>query len=245
MMIEDIIRPGDKIDIRLIQQVEQEEASDKPTRLYKSQVYDMNENGLLQIAMPTENGRIVLLPLGIRFEFVFYSKGGLYRGEGQVKERFKKDNLFVLVVELKSRLVKFQRREYFRHQCMIDMSYFNLTQEEAELESAEIAFEKIRDENFYKKEKKGVIVDISGGGVRFTSKEENENGGFILIAVRLSGERVDKQYYIIGSIIRCTRIEGTESKYENRVHFIMKDSKVREEIIKFIFDEERKNRSRG
>ena len=33
-----------------------------------------------------------------------------------------------------------------------------------------------------------------------------------------------------------------DRKYENRVEFILKDSKVRDEIIKFIFAEERRTR---
>lgn len=246
-MIEDIIKPGDRIDIKLIQQLEQSKNSTKEqnrTRIYRSKVYDVKESGELQIAMPTENGKLILLPLGIRFEFVFYSNGGLYRGEGQVKERYKQDNLYILDVELQSRLMKFQRREFFRHQCTIDMSYFQLTPEEAELESAEIAFEKMRDEDFYEKERKGIIVDISGGGVRFTSTEELENNSYILIAVRLSSGKVDKQYYLIGKIIACTKIENVSSRFENRVQFLLKDDKTREEIIKFIFEEERKNRNR-
>lgn len=246
-MIEDIIKPGDRIDIKIIQQLEQSQNSStepKKTHIYKSKVYDVNENGKLQIAMPTENGKLVLLPLGIRFEFVFYSNGGLYRGEGQVKERYKQDNLYILDVELQSRLMKFQRREFFRHQCTIDMSYFELTPEEAELESAEIAFEKIRDEDFYEKERKGIIVDISGGGVRFTSTEELQNDSYILITVRLSSDKVDKQYYLIGKIITCTKIENVVSRYENRVQFMLKDDKTREEIIRFIFEEERKSRNR-
>lgn len=246
-MIEDIIKPGDRIDIKLIQQLEQSKNSTEEqnrTRIYRSKVYDVKESGELQIAMPTENGKLILLPLGIRFEFVFYSNGGLYRGEGQVKERYKQDNLYILDVELQSRLMKFQRREFFRHQCTIDMSYFQLTPEEAELESAEIAFEKMRDEDFYEKERKGIIVDISGGGVRFTSAEELENNSYILIAVRLSSGKVDKQYYLIGKIIACTKIENVSSRFENRVQFLLKDDKTREEIIKFIFEEERKNRNR-
>ena len=124
------------------------------------------------------------------------------------------------------------------------MSYFELTPEEAELESAEIAFEKIRDEDFYEKERKGIIVDISGGGVRFTSTEELQNDSYILITVRLSSGKVDKQYYLIGKIITCTKIENVVSMYENRVQFMLKDDKTREEIIRFIFEEERKSRNR-
>lgn len=40
-------------------------------KIYKSQVLDLKENGNLEISMPVERGKLVLLPLGIRMEFIF------------------------------------------------------------------------------------------------------------------------------------------------------------------------------
>lgn len=40
-------------------------------------------------------------------------------------------------------------------------------------------------------------------------------------------------------------IENREGEYENRVKFEYIDTMTREEIIRYIFDEERKNRKNG
>ena len=109
MAFTDLIKPGDKIDIRLLQQVENEERTGDTVKVYKSQVLDINKRGNLEISMPTEGTKLILLPLDVRLEFVFYSGGFLYKSIGQIVERFKRDNIYTLEVELKTRLEKFQR----------------------------------------------------------------------------------------------------------------------------------------
>ena len=73
-----IIRPGDKIDIQLVQQIENADRTGTGADTYKSQVLDVLDNGNLEISMPTESGKLILLPLGVRYEFAFYSGGGIY-----------------------------------------------------------------------------------------------------------------------------------------------------------------------
>lgn len=245
MTVTQLIHLGDKIDIRLIQQAKQLEKNDEPVKLYKSQVLDIKENGNLEISMPSEGGRLILLPLGIRFEFVFYSMGGLYRGMGQIKERYKKDNVYMLQVELKSQIEKFQRREFYRYECVLDFRYYTISAEDAKLETTEEIFSKIRDDDFYGKELHGKIVDISGGGIRFRTEQETAPGDNMLMEIQLNNEIVDKQYYIVGNVISCIRVENIKDKwFEVRAKFLIKDDKVREQIIRYIFEEERKTRQK-
>ena len=122
-MIANIIQPGNKVDLCMMQQIEQERRTGVRAHIYKSQVVNIFADDELELSMPTEAGKMVMLPIGIRFEFVFYSQGGLYRGLGLVKERYKTNNMYMLRASLKSQLHKFQRREYFRMPCVIDMEY--------------------------------------------------------------------------------------------------------------------------
>ena len=65
MAFTDLIKPGDKIDIRLLQQVENEERTGDTVKVYKSQVLDINKRGNLEISMPTEGTKLILLPLDV------------------------------------------------------------------------------------------------------------------------------------------------------------------------------------
>ena len=117
MAISNVIRPGDKIDIRLLQQVEGAGKAGAEVTTYKSQVLDVLDNGNLEISMPTDAGKLILLSLGMRYEFSFYSGGGIYRSIGRITERYKKDNMYMLVIELKTPLERYQRRQFYRYNC--------------------------------------------------------------------------------------------------------------------------------
>lgn len=245
MKVSELIRPGTKIDIRIVQQIEVEQSTGEPAKRFISQVLDFTANGNIEIAMPTEGSRLILLPLGIRYEFTFYEGGLLYRATGEVRERYKKDNMYMLEVELKTPLEKFQRREFYRYECHQEISYYIITKEQAELDSVDAIFMELRDEHFHEKERQAIMVDLSGGGVRFHSDEKLEDGSYVLVAMHLTNEKVNKQYYVIGHVLRSYRMDNMKGmKYESRIKFLINDSRMQEEIIRYIFEEERRTRQK-
>lgn len=247
MTVSEIIRPGDKVDISYVQKLEHLEVGEDLPKVYKSQVLDLKENGNIEISMPTEAGRLVLLPLCIRLELVFFSKSGLYRAVGQIIERYKSDNVYMLEVELKSQLEKYQRREFFRYPCVLDVNYYELSEEEYKYGSGDAIFIQIReDKERCKDEQSAKIIDLSGGGVRFYTDHELKKEQYVLFELFLKNESFNKRYYIVAKIISCIHSDKIpEMKYEVRAKFLINDNNVREEIIRFIFEEERKTRQRG
>ncbi len=239
-----VIEVGNKIDIRIVNQIENADSTGEPPHIYKSQLLDFFENGDIEIAMPSENGQMRLLPLGLRYEFVFYTKIGLYRGYGEIKERYKTDNRFMLRVAFHTQLNKYQRREYYRLSCAMEAAYYIITKDMAMLEQTDEIENKLREnEELIKKRMTAYVRDLSGGGMRFVTDMELPEDSYILIYIRLGEKMQDTVYPIIGHVIRGERVENvTPAKYEQRVEFILKDSRVRESIIRFIFKEERKAR---
>lgn len=208
--------------------------------MYKSQVTDIHENGEVEIAMPIENGRVHLLPLGVRYAFVFYTCAGVYHCIGRIKERCKRDNIYVLLVEFHSPLGRYQRRQYYRYPCLIN-AWFYIVGEKAVEGNPEEALHHLRDDRFYEKQQRCKILDISGGGVRMVSEENLKVGGCLLLILRLTNEQMDEQHYIIGRVIMSEALKEYPGQYQARVQFVIKDNKVREEIIRYIFEEERKD----
>lgn len=244
MTVAEVIHPGDKIEINQLQRAD---AKSDISVVYRSKVLDVKENGNVEISMPTEKGRLVLLTLGVRYEFVFFSRGGLYRAIAQVKERYKKDNIFMLEIELRSQLEKFQRREYYRYPCIMNFDYYLLTKEEAAYGSGEAIYIQIRNGAFPDKtEQTGQIIDLSGGGVKFVTKEEVLPEQYLLMELCLRSDEVNRKYYIVGTVISSQKTtRGDKKCYEIRVKFLIEDNNIREEIIKYIFEEERKTRQRS
>lgn len=240
MAISDIIQPGDKVEARLTSK------TNDANKIYRSNVLEVKDEGKIVISMPIESGKIILLPLGGRFEFTFLTgAGGTYKSIGQVTERYKKDNIFMLEIELKTRLEKFQRREYFRHNCMLEVIYFILDEEQKKLETTEDVVKSLRNAvGFVAERHYGLIADLSGGGMKMRTKEELTEGDQLLFFLKLTSDSVDSQYQVRGDVIGSRVIETSSSKtlYENRIKFVIEDNTVREDIIRYIFEEERRIR---
>lgn len=246
-MVSNLINIGDKIDIRILQQVEKEKNEGIMAKVYKSRVQDIKKDNLLEVSMPSYAGKMEVLSLGIRYECIFYTKSGLYRCVAQVKENYKVDGLYLLLLEPKSPLEKFQRREYFRFECAMDIEYYKIAEDEAKIDKIEELKRQHKECNPEMKANHAIAVDLSGGGIRFMAEEEGKKGEYVFISMLLRSLDNNQLLEIAGRVLSCKRVEGDrgKKKYEYRVQFLTRDQKKRETIIKYIFEQERKNRQKG
>ena len=246
-MNNNVIKPGDKVEIRIIQHVEQGKRLGENPPAYYSMVEDVQENGLIEMLAPTRAGKAESIPGGLRLEFVFYTRRGLYRCVARVKDRYVREHLSLMLVEPKSPMEKFQRREYYRFECVMDMQYLMVTEDEAKIEDITELKEHHRlnypNDIFLD----AVAVDISGWGIRCVGGVPANKGDCLALCIRLESETMDYLLEIAGRVMLCQKIESgkKEEKYEYRVNFIMRNQKERETIIKYIFEQERRRRQKG
>lgn len=242
MKLSDVITPGDKIDIKFMHEANLEVNGGKDAVIYQSSVCDIFSDTDLEISMPTHGGRMVLFQTGAECIFVFYTKGGMYRCFGVVQDRYREGNLYLLSVHMSTPPVKFQRREFFRVNYVAQMQYYEITEEVAGLKTTEELYACIQNVEYENKAVKAMIQDISGGGVRFTSKQLLKEGDFVLIVTRLTNDRIDETFYLACRIVDSQKNSNVEDLYIHRAKFIFKDLKDRDKIVRFVFEEERKIR---
>ena len=238
-MVSKIVNIGSKVEFTKVQSAQSNESSDLRKTVYASQVYDVIDETKIKVAMPIENGHVVALSPNTRLDASFYTPKGLYHGRVVVTDRMKEGNLYVMVVELQSELQKFQRRQYYRLSCTIDLSYRAM--EKAE-HSVYIATKELPDVSEIEGMVEGYVLDFSGGGVRFISDKKYERNQLMYIKLNISYEDTYKVYFLAGKVILSSERKNGMGRYENRVEFINLENKAREEIIKYIFREERRQR---
>ena len=85
-------------------------------------------------------------------------------------------------------------------------------------------------------------MDISGGGLRFISAQRYEPESLLYINYSLIRKGEKKLFEVIGKVLSVQEMENRKGMFEHRVQYYDMDQKTREEIIKYIFEEERKNR---
>lgn len=240
MNLSNIIIPGDKIDIRLLHQMNAEENGGQKAKVYQSSVCEIISEQEIEILMPMQGSRMVLLQIGAECQFVFYTRRGLYSCDAIVRERYRKDNLYLLRILIRTLPKRFQRREFFRINFVTEMQVLEITEEVAALKTTEQLFVESQDVKYIDQKKKAMIRDISGGGVRFTGEAAFEPGQYVLLTFRLVNENTDECFYLVSQIV-ATQKEDTD-RYSCRAKFIFKDLKDREKIVRFVFEEERRIR---
>ena len=152
----------------------------------------------------------------------------------------------MLVVELTSDLTKFQRRQYYRLGCTMDIVYKKI-EKDAEIEFTRESMpdanedgDEVSREDYIE----GVALDISGGGMRFTSEQKLAEGDDIFVVIQIQYKDDKKIYGLNARVIYSQPLTNHAGKYEHRVEYKNINGKVREDLIKYIFDEERRQRKK-
>lgn len=216
-MINNFVEVGDKIELIKKRRAKKRELP------YYSKIQDIKSNNEIIITAPTENGIIVPLMINSEFYLCIYTSKGLYKCDAEVIGRKREGRLFLATLKIKSNMQKYQRRQYYRLDCVINFKYKLIDSEEWE---------------------NGIILDISGGGLRFTSNKELNKGNLLACNIELKIEDEIKNINIVGTIIDSSIVEKNTKSYETRIHFDKISNAERELVIRFIFEEERVRRKK-
>ena len=237
-MISELVKPGQVVDLRSASPDTDKHLEDAK-KIYRTKIFDILSEDQLEVLMPMEKSRLILLPVNGEFDLCFFTDNGLYQCFARVIDRYKSNNIYILVLELTSNLRKFQRREYYRFSCALQMSSRELQPEELK------ALEKDDQHPLLIPNlpvKQSVIVDISGGGLRFIASYRYEPETVIWCNYTLLRHGVTKPYNLLGKILSVTELENRPGVFEHRVQYMKMDVDAREEIIRYIFEEERRQR---
>ncbi len=233
------IEIGNKLNLEKIE--ERISVSETKKQIFISQVLDETEDGKLMISMPIQEGNVVPFSVGQKLNATFFTKSGLLRCQVVVTGRYKKGSLFMMEVSLKNELNKVQRREYFRFDCRMPMFYRIISDEEKKLIDLGKNYEV---EGMEPEWKSAAILDLSGGGICFISNFREEKDTFLQVKFDMQLDGNVETMYAFASILRCERNENNTLLYDSHVKFWRLDQKEREKIIRYIFEEQRRKRSK-
>ncbi len=181
------------------------------------------------IAAPIYEGVIFAVHIGAIIDVYLTQDNELYKFKVRVIDRGVKDRIALLKIELIGSIIKIQRRQYFRFECLNPLEYrvFSSINIESELRG------EFQD---------GLIKDLSGGGMCILINETADLNNFIECRFSLDAKKVNA----IGNIVRVSKKEtGAKVKYEVGCSFIKIDDKARDNIISYIFQQQRKLMKKG
>ena len=238
-MFSKFISIGDKIELQAVSH-EYDEKPETASKVYHSVVNEIRSEDTIEIAMPMEKTKLILLPIDSEYDMIFYGSSGLFQCLGRIIDRYKSNNNYLLLVEMTSNLRKYQRREFYRLRCALEMHARSLEENEVQTVESRMPYSLASDLPL----KESVIVDISGGGLRFLSTHRFKQDSLLYCCYHLMNNGEHKKYEVICKVISAMELENRPGTYEHRVMYYDIDPAVREEIIKYIFEEERKSRQK-
>jgi len=238
-LLEQYIQLGQRIDLESVTRIMADGEPQQLRKVYSSKVYEILSEEKIEILMPYEQRRVVLLPVDSEYSIYFYTENGMLECKARIVDRYKSNNVFILVMELLTNLRKYQRREFYRYNCVLELESRVLEEDEKALVGTPLQ-EFVQDLPL----QKSVIVDISGGGLRFLSNENYKEGSLLFCRYQLEQKDNEKVYEVIGKVLSAKPASKRPGFYEYRIQYQHIDNKKREEIIQYIFEEERKNRKK-
>lgn len=234
-MLSKLVMDGDKVELRSLEHVFAKE--EEKIKTYSTRVYEVLSDDRVEIMMPMEKTKLILLPIDGEYELCFYTTQGLYQCYARIYDRYKSNNVYVLALELTSNLRKHQRREYFRFSCVLDMRARELKKEEVDSLSTQrpilVPGLPLR---------RSLICDISGGGMRFITDIVYEEDSYVYCTFPLTIDGISKDIEVVAKILTAREVPNRNGEFEHRAQYVNIERDLREEIIKFIFEEERRIR---
>ena len=187
---------------------------------YKTRVEEVGER-LLAVGALFDKGEVVPLREGTKVKLTFWDEVAAYAFEAKIMQRIAVPvSLFVL--ELPDSISKVQRRNFVRVPAFYSITFRTVNREGLS--------------DLYK----GTMLDLSGGGMRFSTKERVENKSLLYVQLALPiGE--------IQSPVRVCRAEQIvdSNRYNVSVEFHEISERERDRIIRCVFDIQREMRKKG
>jgi c-di-GMP-binding flagellar brake protein YcgR len=213
---------------------------------------DFVDINVINIATPIGNNKILILDVGESYNLCFYTNKGLYQCNCTVMNNYRESNMIISMVRLISDLEKFQRRQYYRLECIHEIEYRVISKEEELLENKlrldDFANTQERSEcrkkmlQMNKEWNKASFTDLSGGGARFNSNVQHQPSDKVRIKFDFILGKELKKLVIGAEIISSAKLLNRAGVYEHRVEFKEIGKNDREDLIKYIFEQERRRR---
>jgi c-di-GMP-binding flagellar brake protein YcgR len=226
------LRPGERLEVL------------REERRGVSVIEMISKNGRLVISEPMIGSGRIPVKKHDKLHLCIYRDSGMLSCVVTAEDFIKEGDLTLIEVEIRSKLSRYQRRDFVRFDALLPVRVFLLRDVEnqqtlTDTEAVGLVSERmiaglIDDRDAIE----GITLDISGGGMRFVLPIMLEYESIMRCEVLLDNE---SKVSATSRIIRCER-DLYEGQNIMGARFIGIEEMLRERVIKFIFAEQLKRR---
>ena len=92
-MLSRFVEEGSKIELRALQRGLEEKGAESTAKVYQSRVLQILSEDTLEISMPMEQTRLILLPVDSEYDMIFFEENSLYQCFARIIDRYKSTNV--------------------------------------------------------------------------------------------------------------------------------------------------------
>ena len=96
-MLSRFVEEGSKVELRALEHGLGESGAENTTKVYQSRVLQILSEDTLEISMPMEQTRLILLPVESEYDMVFFEENSLYQCFSRIVDRYKSNNVYVQI----------------------------------------------------------------------------------------------------------------------------------------------------
>lgn len=218
------IKLGTKIELELY-----DEEGKKIPFVFVSQYggYD-EENNTMEIYAPISQGNVYPVPPKMLMDVMFCKGKETYAFKSEAVEREYQGNIAMLYIRPLGPIRKIERRSFYRMDFRLEVQY-------------RVFAESMPDDGLNGDFLTSYTRDISGGGICLITDEKLDNGLYVEALLKLN-----KIIRFIGITVRSleARYKG-KIMYETGIEFVRIENRTREQIVSYIFKEQREQLKKG
>ncbi|WP_077367492.1 flagellar brake protein [Anaerosalibacter sp. Marseille-P3206] len=188
--------------------------------IYPSQILDVLDENTYIISGPITMSTIVPVFISENIEIIYVVKDkGRYKFDAIVLKK-QDDNIYKLVIKKTGNVKRLQQRSFYRFNLKIPVKkFFTIKIGEKE---------KVIEENCETK-------DLSGSGMKLLSNYDHDINDIVECLFEIDKKKV----HIKGKIVRKDKIDNFSFKFAFGIYFTDIRKEDREDIVKYIFQQER------
>lgn len=217
-MLSEHVRIGNRVEVA----AEEESGHEK---YYNTKVDDIISPSMITVQTPNSVGYIFRHEVGEILRLYSFEDGKMFLYKVRIDSFFVDEKLNMMNLAILSDPEETQRREFFRFNCILDMTFDNLSNT---LKDKEI--------------QEGTIRNIGGGGLKFLCVEDMDMQDKIDCQFIFRGV----EFYLLAKIVGKEVLgEGLKYRFRYRGKWENMSQRTEDRLIKCIFEEQLAQSKRG
>lgn len=212
--------------------------------IYLAKVLMINDDGTVDLSIPTFMDEQVDLYRNTRYSFLFIEENSYLESDRTLKvaqgvflQRIRIDNKPMAKIRLVTDVNKIQRRDYYRIGCRIEMFFQTISLRQDDLRRSDyinLISESIDNDAW----KQGTILDISGGGMKFQTESPIIDLPYIYGSFLLNINGKEKRIGVSGKVLSRQPVPRS-LLCTHRVKFEPQASKAQNDILAYVYAKQR------